>query len=184
MGIFVPEDISSRILNFIDGKIEFPIVSRHELMATFYIFGKDFGISNTELSTTVDLAKRTVSNLANEIKALVETSARIRSESIRQTYNRRVLQLYAESRLESYEIPHRISGDPTILSACFTHHVAYYNQKYFFELIPLLKQDQIPTDLQTRLFRRMVLVGYNIERENTLSFGGPISYFFKWFKIH
>ena len=184
MGIFVPADISSRILNFIDGKLEFPIVAKHELMASFYLFGKDVGISNAELSTVVDLAKRTVTQLVNEIKALAETSSRMNSESIRENYNRRVLQLHAEGRLQNFEMHKRISGDPTILSACFAQHVAYYNQKYFFELFPLLNEDQIPPDLQTRLLRRMVLLGYNVKREDTLPLGGSIGYFLKWFKKH
>ena len=36
----MPADISSRILNFIDGKLEFPIMAKHELMASFYLFGR------------------------------------------------------------------------------------------------------------------------------------------------
>ena len=111
---FVPADISSRILNFIDGKLEFPILAKHELMASFYLFGKDVGISNAELSTVVDLAKRTVSQLVNEIKALAETSSRMNSESIRENYNRRVLQLHAEGRLQNFEMQKRISGDPDL----------------------------------------------------------------------
>jgi hypothetical protein len=184
MGIFVPADISSRILNFIDGKLEFPIISEHELMATFYLFGKDHGISKSDLLTAVDLAKRTVSQLDREIKAFTETASRMSTESVREIYNRRVLQLHAEGSSQSHEMPNKISRDPTILSACYVQHIAYYNQKYFFELFPQLNKDEIPLDLQTRLFRRMVLVGYNIERENTFSLGGPISYFYEWFKKH
>lgn len=184
MGIFAPEDISSRILNFIDGKLEFPIISKHEIVATFYLFGKDHGISDPDLLTTVDLAKRTVNQLDREIKAFAETASRMTTESVREIYNLRVLQLHADGRSQSYEISHKISRDPTILSACYVQHIAYYNQKYFFELFPQLNRDEIPLDLQTRLFRRMVLVGYNIGRENTLSLGGPIGYFYEWFKKH
>lgn len=184
MGIFVPPDISHRILAFIDGKIEFPIVRRHELMASFYLFGKDFGINDSELSTAIDLAKRTVRQLVTDIKALGETSARMNSESIRENYTRRILQLHAENRLQSFEANKRISGDPTILSACFVQHVAYYRQEYFFELFPPLKEDQIPADLQMRLLQRMILLGYNVKREDTLPFGGPIRHFLNWFRKH
>ena len=182
MGIFEPTDISSRILNFIDGKLEFPIVAKHELMASFYIFGKDFGVATAELPTAVDLAKRTVNQLVNEIKALTETSNRMNSESIRENFNRRVLQLYAERHGQDIEMHKRISRDPTILSACFVQHVAYYKQQYFFELFPPLSEDKLPAELQTRLLHRMVLLGYNVKREDALPLGGSIGYFLKWFK--
>ncbi len=184
MGIFVPADISSRILNFIDGKIGFPILYKHELMAIFYLFGKDHGISDADLLIAVDLAKRTVSQLDREIKAFEETASRLTTESVREILNRRVLQLHAEKSSQSFEMSYIISRDPTILSACYVQHIAYYNQKFFFELFPQIKKDDIPIDLQTRLFRRMVLVGYNIERVNTLSFGGPLNYFYEWFRKH
>jgi hypothetical protein len=182
MGIFEPTDISSRILYFIDGKLEFPIVAKHELMASFYLFGKDFGVATAELPTAVDLAKRTVNQLVNEIKALTETSNRMNFESIRENFNRRVLQLYAERHGQDFEMHKRISRDPTILSACFVQHVAYYKQQYFFELFPPLSEDKLPAELQTRLLHRMVLLGYNVKREDALPLGGSIGYFLKWFK--
>ncbi|HEY7570355.1 MAG TPA: hypothetical protein VH796_03200 [Nitrososphaeraceae archaeon] len=184
MGIFVPADISSRILRFIDGKIDFPILSKHELMAIFYLFGKDYGISDPDLLIAVDLAKRTVSQLDREIKTFAETASKLTTESVREIYNRRVLQLHAEGSSQSFDMSQIISRDPTILSACYVQHIAYYNQKFFFELFPQIKKDDIPLDLHIRLFRRMVLVGYNIERVNTLSFGGPLNYFYEWFKKH
>jgi hypothetical protein len=61
-------------------------------------------------------------------------------------------------------------------------HVAYYKQQYFFELFPPLSEDKLPAELQTRLLHRMVLLGYNVKREDALPLGGSIGYFLKWFK--
>lgn len=184
MGIFMPADISSRILRFIDGKLEFPIIGGNEIMASFYLFGRDFGVSSEELFVAIDLAKRTVSQLTNEIKALGETSTKMNSESIRENYTRRILQLHSEHQLQNIEMNKRISGDPTILSACFVQHVAYHHQQYFFELFPPLRENQIPADLRSRLQQRMVLLGFNVKREDAMSSGGSINNFLNWFKEH
>jgi hypothetical protein len=45
-----------------------------------------------------------------------------------------------------------------------------------------LSEDKLPAELQTRLLQRMVLLGYNIKREDALPLGGSIGYFLKWFK--
>ena len=59
MGMFLPGDISCRILDFMDGKIEFPFIKRNEFTATFYIFGKEHGVrKETELLAVTDLIKK------------------------------------------------------------------------------------------------------------------------------
>ena len=44
MGVFLPSDLPGRILEFINSKVDLPIVIRTELMACFYLFGKNQGV--------------------------------------------------------------------------------------------------------------------------------------------
>ena len=47
MGIFLPLDIQSRILQFMDGKLTFPFIRDDEVMGVFFLFGKDGRIRNS-----------------------------------------------------------------------------------------------------------------------------------------
>jgi len=51
MGIFIPRDFSNRVLNFINVKTNLPFTQKDEIIASFYIFGKDHKV-NGELEIT------------------------------------------------------------------------------------------------------------------------------------
>jgi hypothetical protein len=61
MGIFLPPDISVRIKQFMAAKMDFPFLGKDELLAVFYLFGKDYEvIGESEVNAASDLAKRAV----------------------------------------------------------------------------------------------------------------------------
>ena len=92
MGMFLPSDISYRILDFMDGKIEFPFIKRNELSATFYIFGKDHGVrKEIELLAVTDLAKRTMEQLTRDLKTYHLMPIKLDTEFIRENYIKRGL---------------------------------------------------------------------------------------------
>lgn len=185
MGMFLPSDISCRILDFMDGKIEFPFIKRNELSATFYIFGKDHGVrKEIELLAVTDLAKRTMEQLTRDLKTYHLMPIKLDTEFIRENYIRRGLQISIESEKRSSsdgsETRKQISRDPTILSSCFAQHIAYYRQNYFFELYKPFRRDELPFSLHSKLKSRMLLLGFNIETEASLPYESAISPFMKW----
>ncbi|MGI0048019.1 MAG: hypothetical protein ACREAW_00620, partial [Nitrososphaera sp.] len=64
MGIFMPPDISFRIKQFMAAKVDFPFIKKDETMAVFYLFGKDYGVQESEVKSATDIAKRTVEQVA------------------------------------------------------------------------------------------------------------------------
>jgi hypothetical protein len=61
MGIFIPEDIGARISKFMSGDRFFPFIENDEIIGTFYLFGREKGVTgDQEAETVVDLARRTV----------------------------------------------------------------------------------------------------------------------------
>ena len=64
MGMILPEDISSRIAEFMAGRQNFPFIKNDELICIFYLFGKNNKVnSDEELKEVIDLADRTVANM-------------------------------------------------------------------------------------------------------------------------
>jgi hypothetical protein len=73
MGIFTPKDISSRITQFIEKKIEFPFIKKDEIVGIFYLFGKDNKVlSDLEILSVRNIAKRTMEQQARNIKIFHE----------------------------------------------------------------------------------------------------------------
>jgi hypothetical protein len=139
MGIFTPKDISSRITQFIEKKIEFPFIKKEEIVGIFYLFGKDNKVtSDLEILSVRNIAKRTMEQQARNIKIFHEFKEnKLDSEFIREEYNKRILQISIEEHISSSfstHLSYRIAGDPTIQSNCFEQHIAYYKQDYFYEL--------------------------------------------------
>src|SRR5215211_6915423 len=139
MGIFTPMDIPSRIIQFIEKKIEFPFIKEEEIVGIFYLFGKDNKVtSELEILSVRNIAKRTMEQQARNIKIFHEFKEnKLDSEFIREEYNKRILQISIEEQISSSSSTHlsyRIAGDPTIQSNCFEQHIAYYKQDYFYEL--------------------------------------------------
>ena len=190
MGMFLPEDIAVRVWEFIDGTKSFPFIEKHEVMSTFYLFGKDKGIrSDREAQIVLDLARKTVQRSSSQITILEKVRNKLTADFIRQDYTRRALQISIEVKNEgSFDLSQlnkRIATDPTILSACFAQHIAYYSQDYFFELLGPFNENQIPKRLLCKLQGRMLLLAYNTADAQALPFENTFLPFLDWIaKVH
>jgi hypothetical protein len=187
MGMFLPRDIAVRITNFMAGDIVFPFIDRNEIMATFYLFGKDKGvIGHREAQTAIDLARRTIQKSSSDITILQNMRNKLSPDFIRQDYTKRALEISIEVQNEpSFDLSQlnrRISTDPTILSACFTQHIAYYNQDYFFELLGPFNENKVPKTLLNKLQGRMLLLGYNTANSQSLPFQNTLFPFLDWIR--
>ncbi len=187
MGMFLPEDIATRISEFMASNNSFPFIEKDETMATFYLFGMIKGvIGDNELQTTVDLARKTTQRASSYITILANNCNKLTADFIRHDYTKRALQISLEVQNErSFDLSQlnkRIAMDPTILSACFAQHIAYYNQDYFFELLGPFNEKQIPKSLLCKLQGRMLLLGYNAANAKALPFENTLLPFLDWIK--
>jgi hypothetical protein len=181
MGIFIPSDISARIKQFMASKMDFPLLGKDELLAVFYLFGKDYKvIGESEVSAANDLAKRTVEQVARDIRVYITMPQKMDARFTRENYTKRSLQIVVDSGGWQPDVDRRVAGDPTILSDCFAQHVAYYRQGFSFELFPPLKAEQLPKALENKLEGRMILLGFNVKNVQSLPFKSPLHEFFQW----
>jgi len=188
MGIFTPIDISSRIIQFIEKKIEFPFIKEDEIVGIFYLFGKDNKVtSDLEILSVRNIAKRTMEQQARNIKIFHEFKEnKLDSEFIREEYNKRILQISIEEQMYLSSPSHlrsRIVGDPTIQSNCFEQHIAYYKQDYFYELFKQpFKKTEVPAHLINKLEKRMLMLCYNVSDSSKLPYNNTVYPFFQWLK--
>lgn len=185
MGIFLPLDVQSRILQFMDGKLTFPFIRDDEVMGVFFLFGKDGRIRNSiDILNAKDLARNGMDQITKEVKLCHAISNRTTFDFVRENYTRRALQISTDtnnsSKRDSFDIRDRISGDPTILISCFAQHIAYYRQDYFFELLNPLRPAQIPAHLRERMELRMLLLGFNTKNVENLPYNSTLVPFFDW----
>ena len=187
MGIFTPVDIDYRITRFLEKKIEFPFIKKDEIIGIFYLFGKnDKVISDLEILSVKDIAKRTMEQRARSIKIFHEfRKNKLDSDFIREEYNKRILQIsieeQASSSSSSKHLNYRITRDPTILSNCFEQHIAYYKQDYFFDLFKRpIKKTEVPPNLVSKLEQRMLMLCYNVSDSSQLPDNNTIRPFFQW----
>lgn len=181
MGIFLPPDIAHRITQFISGKVNFPFIKTHEVIAAFYLFGKDYGIiDENEAKEAADLAKRTVEQVARDIRMYTAMPQKMDPQFTLENYMKRSLQIVVDGAGDQDEINRRVAGDPTILSDCFAQHIAYHKQSFFFELFGPFRADQLPSILQSRLKGRMLLLGFNTKNKESLPFRSSLEPFFEW----
>lgn len=185
MGIFLPRDIQSRILQFIDGKLTFPFVRSDEIVGVFFLFGKKGKITNEmDILSARDLARNGMNQITKEVNLCNSISTRTTFDFVRENYTRRALQISTDlSKLSMRDRPRlrdRISGDPTILIYCFAQHIAYHQQDYFFELLNPLRAAQIPGSLREKLESRMLLLGFNTKNLESLPYSTTSSPFFEW----
>jgi hypothetical protein len=179
MGIFMPPDISLRIKRFMACKADFPFIKNDEIMAAFYIFGKDSGVPESEIKSATDIAKRTVEQVAKDIRLYVAAPQMMDSRFTRENYTKRSLQIVVDSGI-SEDMDSRVAGDPAILSDCFVQHIAYHKQGYFFELFQPFKAWQLPAVLKNRLEGRMLLLGFNVKDRQSLPSKSSLEPFFQW----
>lgn len=185
MGMFLPTDISYRITQFMAGKVEFPFIKKDELTATFYMFGKDYGVKGQlEILTAIDLAKRAIGQLAKDIRGFYNMPNKMDSNFTRENYIRRSLQISIELQKDSLfdwsKMNKRIAGDPSILSDCFAQHIAYYKQDYFFELFQPFDENKLSSSLRRKLEGRMLLLCFNAKDSKSLPFESTLVPFIEW----
>jgi hypothetical protein len=189
MGIFIPRDFSYRVLNFINGKSNLPFTQKDELVASFYIFGKDYKVNGEmEIINVKDIARKTMDQLARQIRIYSNNPINMNQEMLRENFNKRSMQILIDSNNKNsnkkvnFDINKRISRDPTILSDCYAWHLAYYKQDYFFKLFNPLRGIDLPADLVEQLEGRMLLLGFNVKNSKLLPYDDPIVPFFYWLK--
>jgi hypothetical protein len=189
MGIFIPRDFSYRVLNFINGKTNLPFTQKDELVASFYIFGKDHKVNGQlEITNVKDIARKTMEQTARQVRIYTNNPLNMNQEMLRENFNKRSMQILIDSNSKNsnkkvnFDITKRISKDPTILSECYTWHLAYYKQDYFFKLFNPLKGIDLPADLVEQLEGRMLLLGFNVKDSTKLPYDDPIIPFLYWLK--
>ena len=180
MGIFMPHDISIRIKQFMAGQLEFPFIKKDELLAAFYLFGKDYEvIGESEVKATSDLAKRMGDQLARDSRVYSARPKKMDAQVTRENYTKRSLQIIVDSGGQP-DVDKRVTGDPTILSDCFAQHVAYNSQGFFFELFQPFRAEQLPLALKNKLKGRMLLLGFNVKNNKLLPFKSSLEPFIEW----
>jgi hypothetical protein len=184
MGMFLPPDITRRIMLFIEGKLGFPFIRKEELIGAFFIFGKNNGIyGEDEVLAATDLAKRTVMHLTRIVRMFHNSPNKMDSNFTKQNYTKRVLEISVELQHNTeiaVDRKKRIAGDPTILTDCFAQHIACHKQDQFFEIFQPLKDNQLPVSLRNKLTSRMLLLGYNVKDSSSLPYQSTIIPFLMW----
>jgi hypothetical protein len=187
MGIFLPRDFPNRVLSFINGKNNLPLTQKDEIIASFYIFGKDHKVNgDLEITNVKDIARKTMEQLARQVRVLSSNPTSMNQELLRENFNKRSMQILIDSNIQnnnnkiSFDITRRISRDPTILSDCYAWHIAYYKQDYFFKLFNPLRGTDLPPGLVDQLEGRMLMLGFNVKNSANLTYENPIMPFLEW----
>lgn len=187
MGIFLPRDFPNRVLSFINGKNDLPLTEKDEIIASFYIFGKDHKVNgDLEITNVKDIARKTMEQLARQVRVLSSNPTGMNQELVRENFNKRSMQILIDSNIQnnnnkiSFDITRRISRDPTILSDCYAWHIAYYKQDYFFKLFNPLRGTDLPPGLVGQLEGRMLMLGFNVKNSANLTYEDPIIPFLEW----
>jgi len=188
MGMFLPSDLSERLVGFISGNLNFPIIKENEIMGAFYLFGKDYGINGqTEVLSATDLAKRTIEQLSRNVRSFHHMPNKLSSTAIREEAMKRALQISIELQQQQQQqqghIPklnERIARDPVILSSCFAQHIAYYKKDYFFELFQPFNKNDVPALLRSKLVGRMLLLAFNVKNLKSLPYKSSLLPFIHW----
>lgn len=183
MGFFLPVDISERLLKFLEGNLQFPFLSKNEIMGIFFLFGKRHGVNTPlDILSAKDITRKTINQLKRQI-FLSKNNSPSDTNSIRDQYQRRVLQVYVEIQngptLTQKDINERISRDPTLLMYCYSHHISYHRQNCFFEIYEPLRKEQLHVSLHGRLINRMIMLSFNVEKSTDLPFS-TLPHFTKW----
>jgi hypothetical protein len=177
------------VLNFINGKINLPLTQKDELVASFYIFGKDHKVNGeSEITNAKDVARKTMEQIARQVRSYATNPISMNQDLLRENFNKRSMQILIDSNNKNsntkvnFDLTKRISKDPTILSDCYSWHLAYYRQDYFFKLFNPLRGIDLPADLVEQLEGRMLMLGFNVKNSTKLPYSDPIIPFFRWLK--
>lgn len=175
----MPPDISFRIKQFMAAAVDFPFIKKDEMMAAFYLFGKDYSVPEAEVKAATDIARRTVEQVARDIRLYAAAPQKMDARFTRENYTKRSLQIVVDSGSQA-DVDKRVAGDPAILSDCFAQHIAHHRQEFFFELFQPFKADQVLAALKGRLEGRMLLLGFNVKDRQSLPFKSSLQPFFEW----
>ena len=184
MRMILPEDISSRLSEFIADRQNFPFIRNDELMCIFYLYGKKNGVRyDKEYNEVMNLAENTVIKLRRDIETYNDSpKSKMDSQFTRSKFINRELQVTVEEKKSVSK--ERILNDPVIISDCFAQHVSYYNQEYFFQLYGPLREYDLINDVRQFLLGRMVMLGFNRKDENSLPFQNAFIPLYVWFRDH
>lgn len=184
MRMILPEDISSRLSEFIADRQNFPFIRNDELMCIFYLYGKKNGVRyDKEYNEVMNLAENTVIKLRRDIETYNDSpKSKMDSQFTRSKFINRELQVTVEEKKSVSK--ERILNDPVIISDCFAQHVSYYNQEYFFQLYGPLREYDLINDARQYLLGRMVMLGFNRKDENSLPFQNAFIPLYVWFRDH
>lgn len=187
MGIFIPRDFSNRVLNFINVKTNLPFTQKDEIIASFYIFGKDHKVNGElEITNVKDIARKTMEGIARQVRIYANNPSSMNQELLRENFNKRSMQILIDANSKNtekkvnFDITKRISRDPTILSDCYAWNLAYYKQDYFFKLFNPLQDNGLPSNIVQQLEGRMIMLGFNVKNSSKLTYDDPIIPFFQW----
>ena len=184
MRMILPEDISNRVSKFIADRQSFPFIRNDELMCIFYLYGKKNGVRyDKEYSEVMNLAENTVIKLRRDIETYNDSpKSKVDSQFTRSKFINRELQVTVEEKKSVSK--DRILNDPVIISDCFTQHVSYYNQEYFFQLYGPLREYDLINDVRKYLLGRMVMLGFNRKDEKSLPFQNAFIPLYIWIRDH
>jgi hypothetical protein len=179
MNLILPEDISTRIRDFITGGRDFPYIEENELMCLLFVYGRDHRVkTETEVNETLDLVERTVANITKEIEYYNNSKARFNTEFIKSKYIRRELQIVQEQHTSKLQI----WNDPTVLTDSFARHVSFHRQEYFFQVFGPLEESELLTELRGDLMNRIVMVGFNRRDQSFVPFKHSLVPVYIWFR--
>lgn len=177
MAMVLPEDIATRISDFVAGRRGFPFIEKDETICLMYLYGKTAGVKEGEIEEAAGLAQRTADQMLVDIERYRNSSqAMLDPEYVRSKFLNRGLQLAVEKKLAG----DRLAGDPAVISDCFAQHVAFYRQGHFFGLYGPLKEGELTADIKPVLLGRMVMVCYNKKGEQELNVH-PLIPVYVWF---
>ncbi len=101
MGIFLPRDFPNRVLSFINGKNNLPLTQKDEIIASFYIFGKDHKVNgDLEITNVKDIARKTMEQLARQVRVLSSNPTSMNQELVRENFNKRSMQILIDSNIQ------------------------------------------------------------------------------------
>lgn len=182
--MILPEDIHSRIAEFMQGKRVFPFIKNDELICIFFLYQLSELSTEDERDTIVNMATGTVKRFDFEINKYKNSSKMMTSDMIRDLYLTRLLQIGVE-QAESRNFRHdQLLNDPMILSYCFSQHVSFYSQDYFFQIYGPLNEGEFLKEIRHFLQGAMVMLGFNRTNEITLPFKHPIIPLYIWLRDH
>ena len=105
MGIFIPRDFSYRVLNFINGKTNLPFTQKDDLVASFYIFGKDHRVNGQlEITNVKDIARKTMDQVASQVRIYANNPINMNQEMMRENFNKRSMQILIDSNSKNSKI--------------------------------------------------------------------------------